>query len=370
MRFLFAALTIILLPVTVLAHALPPGTLDMRFGDHRYEAILEFSLEAVIAGLDPALEDTNEAENIEDYEALRALEPAELRAAFNDFRDQFQSQITFEVDGVVIPFEITDVIIPEVGDVELLRLSQIHLESNLPEASESLIVSSNENMSNIHLRVFTATDEIGYAKFMTPGASSDPISLTGVTDQPFWRVFTSYIFIGFEHILPLGLDHILFVVGLFLLSTQMRPLLWQVSAFTLAHTITLALGMLGIVTIPASIVEPLIAASIMYVAIENIFMSKLSPWRPAIIFVFGLLHGLGFAGVLTEFGLPKGQFVSALIGFNVGVEFGQLAVILLCFLTFGYWFGKKAWYRNVISIPMSAGIAVIAGYWVYERVFL
>ena len=142
------------------------------------------------------------------------------------------------------------------------------------------------------------------------------------------------------------------------------------TSFTLAHTVTLALGALGIVTIPGSIVEPIIAASIVYVAIENVFSNKLHAWRPVIIFVFGLLHGLGFASVLGEFGLPAGQFVAALIGFNVGVELGQLTVIALAFLTVGYWFGGKDWYRTRIAIPASLVIAAVGTYWFVERVFL
>jgi len=163
--------------------------------------------------------------------------------------------------------------------------------------------------------------------------------------------------VGFDHIIPKGLDHILFVVGLFLLTTAIGPLLWQISAFTLAHTITLALGMLGILNIPGNIVEPIIAASIVYVALENIIFPKMTAWRPVLVFAFGLLHGLGFAGVLSEFGMPQGQFLAGLIGFNIGVELGQLAVIAVCFLAVGLWFGKKPWYRKVVVIPGSLIVA-------------
>ena len=121
------------------------------------------------------------------------------------------------------------------------------------------------------------------------------------------------------------------MLGLFFLAARFRPLLWQVSAFTLAHTITLALAALNIVNVPGSIVEPLIAASIVYVAIENVFSDGLNKWRPVVIFGFGLLHGLGFASVLGEFGLPEGAFIPALIGFNLGVEVGQLFVIAIMF---------------------------------------
>lgn len=181
------------------------------------------------------------------------------------------------------------------------------------------------------------------------------------------EAFLNYLIVGFEHILPLGLDHILFVIGLFLLSTALRPLIIQITAFTLAHTVTLALGALGYVNIPGSIVEPLIALSITFVAIENIFADKLNKWRPFVIFGFGLLHGLGFAGVLSEFGFAPGQFVASLIAFNIGVEIGQLTVIAICFLTVGIWFGKRHWYRPGIVYPVSLAIGGYSFAWFIER---
>ncbi len=179
---------------------------------------------------------------------------------------------------------------------------------------------------------------------------------------------TEYIYQGFVHILPQGLDHILFVLALFLLATKSSTLLWQVSTFTLAHTITLALGIFGVINLPSSIVEPLIALSIAYVAIENIVQQKLTKWRLPIIFVFGLLHGLGFASVLVELGLPESEYVSSLLSFNVGVEFGQITVIALALLA-TRWFMHKPWYRQYVVIPASAIISIIALYWFIERVF-
>src|SRR5204863_203110 len=153
-----------------------------------------------------------------------------------------------------------------------------------------------------------------------------------VIPQTRWRIIQTYLALGYTHILPRGLDHVLFVLGIFLLAVQLRAVLWQVSAFTIAHTITLALTAYGVVSLPPRIVEPLIALSIVYVAVENVFTSKLHAWRPLVVFCFGLLHGMGFAGVLTDIGLPRSEFVPALLAFNAGVELGQLTVILKAFL--------------------------------------
>lgn len=176
-----------------------------------------------------------------------------------------------------------------------------------------------------------------------------------------------YIYQGFIHIIPQGLDHILFVLALFLLATKTSTLLWQVSVFTLAHTFTLALGIFGVINLPSSVVEPLIALSIAYVAIENIYQQKLSKWRLPIIFIFGLLHGLGFASVLVELGLPESSYVTSLLSFNIGVEFGQITVIILA-LVATLWCKNKPWYRKHIVIPLSLGISTIALYWFIERI--
>ena len=181
------------------------------------------------------------------------------------------------------------------------------------------------------------------------------------------RLAAQYLVLGFQHIVPRGIDHVLFVLGIFLVSRRARPILLQVSAFTVAHSITLALGMYGVLTLPSSIVEPAIALSIAYLAVENVFMNEPRRWRYALVFVFGLLHGLGFAGALNEIGLPRAEFLTALVSFNAGVEIGQLAVIACAYAVVGYWFGRRTWYRRRIVVPASACIACLGIYWMFER---
>lgn len=148
-------------------------------------------------------------------------------------------------------------------------------------------------------------------------------------------------------------------------------MLWQASAFTLAHTITLGLTVYKIIIPPSAIIEPVIALSIMYVALENIFFSgKLKNSRIGIVFLFGLVHGMGFASVLGEIGLPENAYLSSLIMFNIGVELGQITVILAAYFLLAKWFSKKPYYRSRIVIPISAIIALIALYWAIERIFV
>lgn len=178
-----------------------------------------------------------------------------------------------------------------------------------------------------------------------------------------------YIKLGFQHIIPLGIDHILFVLSLFLLNPKLKPVLYQATAFTIAHTVTLGLSMYQIINPPSAIVEPIIAISIMYVAMENIISQKLKPSRIAVVFLFGLIHGMGFASVLSNLGLPKESFLTSLLMFNIGVELGQISVILLAYFLLAKFFGDKPYYRKYIVIPISAIIFVIATFWTIERIF-
>ena len=200
------------------------------------------------------------------------------------------------------------------------------------------------------------------------GLESRPVSLVVPSAPPtLAAVATRYFGLGFTHILPKGLDHILFVIGLFLLSLRWRSVLLQVSTFTLAHSITLGLAMYGVVSLPAKVVEPMIALSIAYVALENLMTSDLKSWRVALVFSFGLLHGMGFAGVLRDLGLPRHDFLSALVAFNVGVEAGQLTVVGLALVLVAHWRNNPAAYRRFVVQPASLVIAVIGLYWTVQR---
>jgi hypothetical protein len=240
-------------------------------------------------------------------------------------------------------------------------------------------IGSGDTPSQARQLQFRLPEEFGPIKLtlsrptkalISSGVTTDSFDLSSqsnISETAMWLDnVLNYIKQGIIHIIPKGLDHILFVVALFLLSNRWSALLWQVSAFTLAHTVTLALGILGYVSISSNLVEPLIALSIAYVAIENIRHSTLNKWRVLLVFGFGLLHGLGFASVLIEVGIPPQQWLSSLIAFNVGVELGQLGVIALAFILLG-WFRRYSWYRQYVVVTLSSVIAVIACYWFIER---
>ncbi len=178
--------------------------------------------------------------------------------------------------------------------------------------------------------------------------------------------FFSFMRMGFLHIMPEGLDHILFVLGLFLLSPKLKPLLTQVTAFTIAHSMTLGLSIAGVLALPSRIVEPMIAVSIVAVAIENILTGTVKPWRWMVVFCFGLVHGLGFAGALADLHLPKGTILAPLLGFNSGVELGQLSVLAMA-AAVTWWCWKRPWYSRMVVVPASLLIAAIGAFWAIER---
>lgn len=253
--------------------------------------------------------------------------------------------------------------------------SLVRLAGRTPPGA-SRFVFANAVIPNFFVVKLRSEGQKSWAtQWVESGKSSVPFPLDQSLDQAVvppsrWRVVGRYLGLGFSHIVPKGLDHVLFVLGIFLLGARLRPMLWQVTAFTLAHTITLALSTYGAVSLPAAIVEPLIALSIAYVAVENLFVAKLTAWRPPVVFCFGLLHGLGFAGVLSEIGLPRSELMPALLGFNLGVEAGQLAVMLAAFLALGVPFRTKPWYRRRIVAPACLAIAAVGLYWTIERVWL
>lgn len=199
-----------------------------------------------------------------------------------------------------------------------------------------------------------------------PGRESDPLPLQGPLALGRSRTLGEFIALGYRHILPDGLDHVLFVLGLCLAGQGWRALLAQATAFTVAHSTTLAVAMGGALALPSRLVEPLIAASIAWVAAENLLRPARPAWRLAVVFGFGLLHGLGFAGALTAAGLGQGQVLLPLLGFNLGVELGQVTVIAAA-LGLGAPFAPRPWFRPWILRPASAAIALVGAWWAVER---
>jgi hypothetical protein len=341
---------------------------DVRFdlpGDGTYTVDVTCDLDALALGVPSTTDSAPLAAEIE------AMEPAERDALAEGLVKTLERRLRVRFDGEPDDFEVS---LPARGQpppegVPPTVLGLVaRLSGRIPTAAKEATFFASRAFPPVRLDVTRAGKKDGPTEVLPPGAQSRPIPLAGprAPSRPL-ETFGRYLTLGVTHILPWGLDHVLFVLGLALLSPRLGPLLAQVTAFTAAHTLTLALSSYGVVRLPPQVVEPLIALSIVYVGVENVVSPKLRASRVALVFAFGLLHGLGFAGVLGEIGLPEGQRVTALLAFNVGVELGQLAVIALAFALVGAWV-KAGGDRRSLVRPASILIAAVGLYWFAQRV--
>jgi hypothetical protein len=343
------------------------GVLLIR-SDGRWQLDLVCDLDALALGAPPGADSAALAE------AVRGLAPQARDQTVERLRQMFQRRVRVLFDGDPVAYQVafphagTPLADAATGPSELGLVAR--LEGRTPVAASTVAVRLSRAFPPLALTVLYQSEHTGVRLLGERGAASEAVPLHPEPAQPdALAVAGRYLVLGFWHIVPAGLDHILFVLGLYLLSPRLGPLLWQVSAFTVAHTLTLALAVQGVVRLPASVVEPLIALSIAWVAIENVVTTELKPWRPALVFAFGLLHGLGFAGVLAELGLPSGELVTGLLAFNLGVELGQLSVIVAAFATLGR-LRHRPDYRRRVTIPASLLIAATGVYWAVERTLL
>ena len=364
----------LILSMPLAADVVRPALIEISvFTTGRVEIELRASIEALLTGINGRYKNTQDAPNAEEYDHFRVMQAEELLHQFEAFKPVLLEGIDLQFDLQSIELSYGEIDIPEPGYTKVPRISVIHLYGQADRASSDLRWYYPLRFGDHATRV-RQVDEANELwhwsdhQWIKKDVYTEPYPLDEIfTRQPWWRVLQSYTVAGFQHILPIGLDHILFVLGIFLLSGRVKPLLWQVTMFTIAHSITLSLAMLGWFSVAPAIVEPLVALSIAYVAVENILRPVLHVSRLWIVFGFGLLHGLGFASMLSDFGMPRDHFALALISFNIGIELGQIAIILIAFLALAVWFRNSAIYRQMVVIPLSIVISAVGLFWFWDR---
>ncbi len=194
-----------------------------------------------------------------------------------------------------------------------------------------------------------------------------PISKNvALIDAPIGQQITSFIGLGIEHIWT-GYDHILFLISLLMLGGKLRYLIKVVTAFSLSHSITLSLAVLNIISVPSRWVEIAIALSIGYIAAENLWRKEPNQARWQLAFGFGLIHGLGFSSALQELELPRNNLVTSLASFSIGIEIGQMSIVLIAYLLF-YYLHKYPWDLTIRRM-ISVGVIVMSAIWLWERAF-
>jgi hypothetical protein len=367
-----AFLLAILWPEVAWTHPAQFTTLQVKVeADGHFDATLNIDILSFARG-ETSLKSSNE-----ELEELLNGPRATLTGDLADAGDHFRHEVVVRTDAGNAT--ITSWTLPDLAQVDevlarniqprILVPGEITFSGTLPAKAHSFAIRLPYVLGDT-VHVFELPDGNSHDEPVSAGdySSQIPIALKAPGKWDKMVALGRYIIVGFHHIIPEGTDHILFVLGLFLFSARLGPLLWQVSAFTVAHSITLGLAIYGVVRLPSSITEPLIAASIVFVAVENIFTKEIKLWRYAVVFCFGLIHGLGFASAFADVGLPRQNFLIGLLGFNLGVECGQIAVIACAFLVVG-WFRNRTWYRRRIVIPISSVIALIALCWTVQRIF-
>ncbi|RUM92000.1 MAG: HupE/UreJ family protein [Thiothrix sp.] len=358
------------------ADVLQPLKIELSvYPNGAYELDVHANLEELLSGAaQPAARANPEIKA--EFKRLSDLSADALTSEFESKQHLLVDKIAIMLNGKRVQPKVS--LVTPRGKTNKLRTSIVRLSGQLPENIDAIDFGYSRSLGEVvfrYRRLEEVTDKWGdwvwlsrqKAKQSAASSNTDSNADSDNEAPPVGEVFTDYLVLGFTHILPKGLDHILFIMGLFLLSTKIKPLIAQATAFTVAHTLTLGLTMQGLISLSPTIIEPLIAFSIAYVGIENILHKGLHRSRIVLVFLFGLLHGMGFASVLTDLGLPKGQFLNALLSFNLGVELGQLAILMLCFILVALPFRNKRWYRRGIVIPASVVIAIVGIYWGVER---
>ncbi len=325
------ALFTILLAGPLSAHSTREAIADLTVDGDRLMVEIYATWEPYVVGMDlDGLLDTNDSPLVAEYDDLRAKPDAALAAEIQSNWDRIAAGFRLTGAG---PLELDRIEVDPEPDLTLPRDARVYASAPLNGDGSAISFGWVPQYGPLILRT-TIGDET-YAALLEGGEISAPIELATGVEETTGQMFVRFVIEGYEHIIPKGLDHILFVLGLFFFALRWRPILAQVTVFTLAHTVTFGLAASQVVKIPEDsmwLVESLIALSICFVAVENLLRPKLGWWRILVVFVFGLLHGLGFASVFGDLDLSPAFFLISLVAFNIGVEVGQLAVILAAFV--------------------------------------
>ncbi len=354
------------------SHEIKPSIADFSINESSLTFEIRLNAELILSGIDASdIQNTDNSNLSYKYDDLRKLPDNDLKDNIMSNWNNISQNIYIKLDGDVQKLNLLSIEIINQINYEVTRDTIINFHIPLDKKNTSFSFSMSKKFGSIILReqnLYKNVDQL-YTNYLNSGDESDLINLNHTVALTKINSFIKYLFLGIEHIIPKGLDHMFFIIGLFLFSNLIRPLLLQVSMFTIAHTITLVIASLSLINVNASIVEPLIALSIVYIGVENIFKKySNTKIRYYVIFLFGLLHGLGFALVLKDVGLDYSNLLINLVSFNIGVEIAQIFILFLLFLTIGLFFSKKKYYKLIFQIPLSLFISLIAIYWFVERI--
>ncbi|MDB4860671.1 HupE/UreJ family protein [Alphaproteobacteria bacterium] len=354
------------------AHEIKPSIADFTYDENYLNVEVRLNAELILSNIDASnISNTNSSPLTEIYDRYRLLNKKDLENSILESWKDISSNIDIKINSKLKEIDLIKIDTQDVNNFEISRDTLISFRVLLNQESENFTFKWIKNYGPIILREnndLKLEDEL-VTEYLQPGTESDLIFFKENNFRSMFTSFTKFFVLGIQHIIPKGLDHILFIFGLFLFSSSLNKLIKQITIFTIAHSITLIFVSLSLIKINPQIVEPIIALSIVYVGLENIFKNYINEYmRYVVILFFGLLHGLGFALVLSDIGFRSSKLFLNLISFNIGIEVAQISIILFLYLLITIKFANNKYYRIAFQIPSSILIASIGLYWFIERI--
>lgn len=352
------------------AHEIKPAIVEFNKVKNQINIVLKFNAEAFLANIDASVyKETINFSNSIKYSELRLLPREILKEKVFESRDQIINSIFIKTSKKQLNLKLVEIDVLEEKNIEKVRFTKVYLKTEIKFIETPITFSAKKIFGPLIFKNFSNIDtdtQKPQSQWIKPGNQTNQIEIIKEKTN-FPNLLISGIWNGILHIIPYGFDHILFVLGLFFFSYKLKPLLIQVTTFTIAHSITLILGGLGYVTISPVIVEAIIAASIIWIGVENLFRKSMNISRIGVIFCFGLLHGLGFASMFKLIGLEGTDYFLNLLSFNVGIEIGQIITLAPLIILIPL-FNRLSWYRILIAIPASIIIALFGADMFIDRV--
>ena len=372
--FLILIVFLNLFSTSSISHEIKPSIADFFYDDNYLNFKIRLNAELILSDIDASnVSNTDSSSLSEIYDEFRILNNKDLEQIFQNSWNQISSNIEIKINNVSKQTNLIKIEVEDIQNFEISRDSHVYFRVLLDKNSEQFTFRWVKNYGPIILRENNNNkleDEL-VTEYLQSGIESSQFSFKENNFSKTFNSFAKFFVLGIQHIIPKGLDHILFIFGLFLFSSSLKKLISQITIFTIAHSITLIFVSLSLMRINPQIVEPIIALSIVYIGLENIFKKYIKEYlRYVVILFFGLLHGLGFALVLSDIGYKSSDLFVNLISFNLGIEVAQISIVLVLYLLIALNFAKNKNYRIFFQVPSSILISSVGLYWFFERINL
>ncbi len=357
-----------------ISHEIKPSIADFTYDEKYLNFKIRLNAELILSNIDASTVSNTDSSSLREiYDKFRILSKKDLEGMFQNSWSEISSNINIKINNESKIITLIKTEVEDIKNFEISRDTHVYLRVLLDKNSEQFTFRWVKNYGPIILRENNnnkVEDEL-VTEYLQSGIESSQFSFKENNFSKTFNSFAKFFVLGIQHIIPKGLDHILFIFGLFLFSSSLKKLISQITIFTIAHSITLIFVSLSLMRINPQIVEPIIALSIVYIGLENIFKKHIKEYlRYVVILFFGLLHGLGFALVLSDIGYKSSDLFVNLISFNLGIEVAQISIVLALYLLIALNFAKNKNYRIFFQVPSSILISSVGLYWFFERINL